>query len=462
MTNGLAYNDVRLERKEEELIEGFVQSGTCSIHATFKNYNKSKSCYRFFENKKVRSDILIEKLKSKCSSNIVGKDILVILDTTSICLDRYKGRITNFEGIGTIRGNQFKTQCGFNLHPLYVVDEHNGSPYGIADVTFINRPMEANKLSVQERKHLHFKLPIEQKESNRWLAPCIDSHKTVLSKANRVTYIMDREADIWEIYDRFPKQEMNFVIRLKQNRMVINQDGLARKVREQLDSQSSQGSLGLSYKDNNGKNKQSTASVKWCRCRIKPPKHKKGQNSELMYCIEVKKKHSGTGKDIHWLLWTNHEVKNLAQAKGIIEMYVKRWQIEVYFKLLKTDGFNIENTQLEKGPSIKKLVLVIMDAALIVQQLKAARSGDTLMKVKDVFTHEEICCMIQLNKKLEGNTKKQQNPYSPDHLSWASWIIARLAGWQEFYTDKSPPGNKTLTDGLEKFKVLYLGYSIAN
>ena len=54
----------------------------------------------------------------------------------------------------------------------------------------------------------------------------------------------------------------------------------------------------------------------------------------------------------------------------IILIYEKRWQIEVYFKHLKSDGFDIESTQLTKGKSIRKLILLIMQAALKVEQLK--------------------------------------------------------------------------------------------
>lgn len=102
-----------------------------------------------------------------------------------------------------------------------------------------------------------------------------------------------------------------------------------------------------------------------------------------------------------------------------------------------------------------------MEAALKVLQLKAARSGETELQASDLFGEDEIRCLQTLNKKLEGNTKKQKNPYPPDHLSWASWVIARLAGWKDYYSNKNPPGNKIFVNGLEKFDYLMIGYSIA-
>lgn len=462
-TRILTYNDTRLVRKEKEIIEGFIQSKSCSIHKTFKAYNIQKSCYRFFENTKVTESILIDNLKVKCAKTTVGKDVLVILDTTTVCIDQYKGRMTEFEGVGIISSNQHTPQFGFLAHPLYVVDEHDGTPYGIADVILFNRSMEANKLSVKERKQQQYRLPLEEKESSRWLAPCIESKRTTLSQSNRITFVMDREADMWEIYDRLPKQEINFVTRLKNNRRIEIEDDQVVKVKDHLSKSKVQGRLDISYKDDDGISKRTSANIKWSKCKILAPKHKKGPSSGPMYCIEVQKKSTkGSAKNIHWILWTNHEVTNLAQAKKIIEMYVKRWGIEVFFKLLKSDGYNIENCQLEKGSSIRKLLLIIMDAATKVLQLKAARLGDTSLKVRDVFTEQEVSCLLQLNKKMEGNTAKQKNPYPIENLAWATWIIARLAGWKDFYSNNNPPGNKTLTMGLESFNFLFIGYSIAN
>ena len=102
-----------------------------------------------------------------------------------------------------------------------------------------------------------------------------------------------------------------------------------------------------------------------------------------------------------------------------------------------------------------------MEAATRILQLKAARTGETQLQLRDVFDKKEIECLELLNEKLNGRTKKQKNPYPKNHFCWASWIIARLAGWKEFYEKNNPPGNKTFTRGLEKFNVLMLGYSLA-
>ena len=111
-------------------------------------------------------------------------------------------------------------------------------------------------------------------------------------------------------------------------------------------------------------------------------------------------------------------MNTVEQAEQVISIYARRWKIEVYFKLLKSDGFDIENCQLGTGNGIRKLTLLIMEAAIKVQQLKAARRGLTNFSVEEVFEEEEIKCLKLLNQKMEGNTKKSKNPYPSDHLSW--------------------------------------------
>ena len=63
-------------------------------------------------------------------------------------------------------------------------------------------------------------------------------------------------------------------------------------------------------------------------------------------------------------------------------------------------------------------------------------------------------------KTLQGRTRKQQNPYPPDSLASAAWIIARLGGWTGYESDKGT-GPITIRDGLERFNAIVDGYHLA-
>ena len=90
--------------------------------------------------------------------------------------------------------------------------------------------------------------------------------------------------------------------------------------------------------------------------------------------------------------------------------------IEEFFKLLKTDGYDIEGTELSTGKVIRKLILLVMKASIKVLQLKAARDGSSNEKIDLLFSEKEISCLKSLNKKLAGGTVKQQNPHDEGSL----------------------------------------------
>ena len=458
------YSDVRLERKREEIGNGFTGSQNCSIHSTFTDYNEQKGVYRFFSNPKVTETILIKELQRKCSSAVEGKRVLAILDTSTITLDTNLGRITDFEGLGLIGKNQHSSSFGLFLHPIYVIDEADSTPYGLADVHLHNRSMEQNPLNVKEKRSLKAKMPIERKESFRWVGPSIKARDTVFSKAENLTFVMDREADIWEVYERIPNRKTDVVVRSSQNRRIINSLGTPTKLYTELEDQKSSGTYEIELPRKQGrKREKAIVDIKMGSCDIIPSQFNSTDMPIRLSYVEIKEiECEGVRIEdpLHWIIWTSREVTTIDEAKEIIEIYAKRWGIEVFFKLLKSDGYNIEKTQLESGRAIRKLILIIMDAATRVLQLKAARQGETELQLKDVFKKEEIECLELLNKKLSGRTQLQQNPYPKTHLAWGSWVVARLAGWKDFYSNKNPPGNKTFMKGLEKFDSVMVAYSL--
>ncbi|MBK8391945.1 MAG: hypothetical protein IPL23_22885 [Saprospiraceae bacterium] len=157
--------------------------------------------------------------------------------------------------------------------------------------------------------------------------------------------------------------------------------------------------------------------------------YKKNVGGVPVTVIQVKEESQIGGEEpICWTLVSTKELIDLEQVKDEVKRYESRWLIEEYFKLLKTDGYDLENCQLESGNSIRKLTLFVMKTSIKVLRLKAARDGKGDDKVEDVFNAQEIECLEELNEQMEGSTQKQQNPYPKQKLAWATWIIARLAG----------------------------------
>jgi len=77
-----------------------------------------------------------------------------------------------------------------------------------------------------------------------------------------------------------------------------------------------------------------------------------------------------------------------------------------------------------------------------------------------VFTQEQIEVLRALQKKLNGRTRKQQNPFAQNTLPWAAWTIARLGGWTGYASDHSN-GPITMRDGIERLAGIVDGYTLA-
>jgi hypothetical protein len=103
------------------------------------------------------------------------------------------------------------------------------------------------------------------------------------------------------------------------------------------------------------------------------------------------------------------------------------------FRTLKKQGLNqaafrIESSQIENGEAIKKLCVYALPTALKIMQLAYAKN-DNKVSIDTCFNKEEQACLKAILPKIDGKTTKQQNPYDPSKLAWATWIIARLGGW---------------------------------
>jgi hypothetical protein len=143
------------------------------------------------------------------------------------------------------------------------------------------------------------------------------------------------------------------------------------------------------------------------------------------------------------------------------------WHIETLFRLLKTQGFAIEDIELENGEAIIKMTLFALWAAIRVMALLLASKTivpNQNQEAKELFCQSEIECLQILEMRFNGNaanniSKKLKNPYPKNSLQWAFWIVARLGGWKG-YSSQRPPGIITLYNGIKKFDQIHMGFSM--
>jgi hypothetical protein len=166
---------------------------------------------------------------------------------------------------------------------------------------------------------------------------------------------------------------------------------------------------------------------------------------------------------VHWCLLTTHAVGSTAEAMRIVAWYRLRWIIEQVFRTMKTDGVDVETSQITTPGSLLKLVTVALLAAIRVMQLVIGRDGSTGQELTDVADPIEVPALRAISTSLEGRMEKLKNPFDPAALAWYAWIAARLGGWSG-YTSKGykPPGPKTMARGLKRLDAMVQGWMLAN
>jgi len=436
-----------------------IQNFTSSIHGGFSERKEIVGTYRFLANDRVTESDLIASMIEPTKTKVANQRILVLCDTTEYNLQNHKERITDFHGIGSTSKNDI---LGFFSHNQLVLERESKQTLGWANVTLFNRPLN-NKPFIRP----NFSIPITQKESNKWYEPSLYSRDIVLKQAEHCLYVMDREADIYEVIDSLPNKKCDFLIRSKHDR-IVNFGGERKKLKSIINQSPAKGIVKLNI---NGESKKRKKREAKCELRYEkitiPRPHKiygkeefsKSREITVLQIKEVSQIPLGETR-IEWFLSTSEEVTNNKEACELLDCYSSRWTIEEVHRLLKTKGFNIESTELESGKSIRKLLLLGMEASIKVMELKAARSGESETKTIELFENNEIEFLRILNQNLQGSTELLSNPYDKEKLAWASWIIARLGGWKG-YKSQRPPGTITFKRGLDKFYQQFNGFLLA-
>lgn len=401
---------------------------------------------RFLANPKVTVDGLIAGWGECTAAAVSGRHVLGIQDTSEL---NFRTTPERQRGLGEIGKGVGR---GLLLHAMLALDAEDGSCFGLVTGTIWTRQ---GRVAVSAKAR-----PIEEKESRRWLETA-ERAKGVLAAAARVTVIADRESDIYAEWARLPAPGFDLITRVMHDRALS--DG------GQLYTAGTQWPMaGQRIIDLPARGPQRPARRAMLRLRfgavgLRRPQGIKDRDlppSVTLTLVEVVEVDPPPGVEpIHWRLLTTHRVGDAAQAWQITDWYTRRWVIEQLFRTLKTQGFKIEDSQLDRAQSLIKLTALAAHAAAIVLQLAQARDGRRLRPARDAFNPAHIELLAALNAKLEGRTKLQHNPHPHASLAWAAWIIGRLGGW-DGYPSSKPPGPITLKHGLDYFHAIAKGWTL--
>jgi hypothetical protein len=366
--------------------------------------------FRFLRNVAVTIEEMLTAAAHRTSSRCQGRDILVIQDTT----------VLRSQGGG-----------GDYLHAAIALDVEDDAILGLVDGRFLSRR--------SGRKAERRSLPIEEKESFRWLETA-DQAASVCSGARRITVVSDREGDIYEAFALRPV-EADLLVRSAQDRSL----GDGGQLFAALDAlpEAERADLALPAKPGRA-GRAARIAVRFATMPLSRPDRgfRAGLPATLpVQLVDVREIDPPPGEPpVHWRLLTTRPVENAAQAWEIVNLYRRRWAIEQLFRTLKTKGFDVEGLRIEDPEPRDKLVTAALVAAVAIQQLVHARDGapGSLRPATDAVDPEDLPLIEAYCAKLEGKTERQKNPHPKGSLAYTAWVCARLGGWTGYYGKPGP------------------------
>lgn len=450
--------DKRLDARAQSLWNSLSKQPGSTISKLSASRAEQVAYYRLLENEKLSEQNLINELTSRVSPLVTGRDLLCIEDSSEINVVANKNRIQPDSGLG--RSDNADNATCFKVHPGLVLDVQSFCPLGFSAVKIFHRDEQQS----DRFKRNYKQQSIEDKESYKWIEVS-KSSKVILAQANSVTFVQDREGDIYEQFALIPEGKYHLLIRSRTTRNLWDGSDLYTAMKELPVT----GIYTIEIPaDKRNKRIKRTAQMAICygTFHIKRPTNlNKAGYAEYITVQGVWAQEITPGIDekdlINWKLLTTHCINNVTDALKMVEWYSARWYIEQVFRLLKQEGFGIENAQLETGWALRKLILMQLSSLLKILQMNIAYSDpEGGQPIEEVFSEEEIKVLTHLNKTLKGKTIKTQNHNNSQTTKWATWIIGRLGGWKG-YDSLGPPGVICLKKGLDRFNAIIEGIKIA-
>ena len=440
---GYGKMDVRVARRGEEVLDAIVAKSSLVLRKIGAGRAGEIAAGRFLDNETVTPQAIVTTAAARTLAAARGRRVLAIQDTTEV---NFSGRSARRTGLGPAGDG---VSPGFFCHPLLAVDIEHEAVLGLTWADIWTRP----QAPVGDRK----KRSIDAKESGRWLdatAAC----RALGAVAAQVVTVADREADIYAHFASCPAG-VDMIVRARHDRATAQGTPLfaAPETFHLLDVASVQ----VSPRGPGDRGRLAEVSIRAGRVEIVRPVGQRaagGPATVALGLVEIAEVAPPAGaKPICWRLLTTLPVATLAEATEVARLYRLRWRIEQLFRTLKSDGLDLEATQVTDGERLFKLAALGLIAAARIMQLVDARDGGP-RPATDVINATDSPAVAAISATLEGNTARQKNHHPPGSLAFVAWVAARLGGWNCYY---KPPGPKTMADGWKRLTERLEGYALA-
>ena len=458
--------DKRLNERLINLCGRFSDAPESPINQACKDWSETKSAYRFFKNETVECAAIMAAHRQKTVGRAQAHETILALQDTSYFI--YTGH-PKTKGLGEIslkKGKNVKEiySRGLAMHACLAVTTE-GLPLGLLSQKIVARESKSTRKKAAARDHL----PIEEKESYRWL----ESLKVTTEAMGdcRVVTVCDRESDMYDFFKLASELESPVLVRASADRTINRKTRYAEKDVDKLwehlgritetstceidvprKSKSKHSSLRLA--------RSATVTVRFGSFLLNPPRNHPKQKAEAlpdinMNAIHVMEENPPEGEEgIEWMLLTNLEVTTFEQAYEKVRWYGLRWRIEMFFKVLKS-GFQVEACRLSHGKRLERYLTIMSIVAWRLFMITIIARTDPNQCSSSLLTRKEWQILVITT------SRNRKLPEKPPTIKEAVASIAKFGGHLGRKSD-GPPGTLTLWRGWKRLNALVEGAELAS
>jgi hypothetical protein len=453
--------DKRLAHRLRRLLEQLSAAPGKPIPAACGDWAATKAAYRFFDNPRVTEHGILAGHFAGTAARVAASEgqILILQDTTEFIYSRAQpGKIgfTKTVNAGRYKAGQLKTQtlCGMLMHSSMAVTL-TGTPLGLTAVKFWTRMKFKGTLAL--KRHINpTRLPIETKESYRWLENLRQSIALV-GTPERCVHVGDRESDIYELYCTAKDLGTNFLVRVQTNRLAERPADAApqhptHRVFAQLAAAPWAGRHAIMV----DQDEATWLQVKFAAINTLPPVGKqKRYNSQVLTYIHAVEENPPPGREpIDWKLVTNLPVGDLSAAVEKLGWYALRWKAEVFHKVIKS-GCRAEEARLETAERLAKFLALIAVVSWRISFVTMSARAKPDSAPDSVLTAAEITALNRIDA--SRTRPRLKTPTLAAYLMQ----IAMMGGYLARKNDP-PPGNMVVWRGMTRLHDISFGISIGS
>jgi hypothetical protein len=457
----------KLKKRFCIVLESMSDKPSLKFPAGCNGNAETQAAYRFLDNEHVTFDTVLAPHYDATMQRIRAQTVVLIpQDTTELDLTRPHEIMA---GAGPLNDS---TRVGFYDHVSMALTPQYLALGAVDAKLWARDPVEFEEDAKKKRDKRRAK-PIEEKESVRWLegysAACRVAQE---ASGTQIVSLADSEADIYELISQGQAVEgvckAWFIVRACQNRalaapVATSSSETKRLLREQVLTTSVLAYRTLEIRERDPKSKDDrkrkqprtarTAEVviRATRVKLRGPNRPDGklEDVEVNVVLVSEPNPPGDAEPIEWLLLTNLPIDTDQDALTVIDYYICRWQIEIYFRILKS-GCKVEESQLEHASRFEAYLALNMIVAWRIMHVMMLGRECPDLPCDAAFEADEWQAVY-------ATVMKQPPPSKPPSMRTMIRLIASLGGWLGRKCD-GEPGPKAMWVGMQRMTDLALGW----